>query len=293
MFEYPVPTKQIKQSQSDTVILYAQTEIQTICKNMKSDTYFKPSEVNTVFLDLKYLLQNILQSCNTQAMLEQCEHLMASSTNNIFLLCSDHLQRLKQCKYAPALIQMLSPYFNWSDHSVLAAVVKACKNPDASNLLDQFDSKVDLSLPVTDYPIPRPSPNMIPYDASPYTVLAIKLNVESKIFTLQNVFDVRIFLQEKFQLAPHAFQLLAVTSIATFYWRIPKSIVSVIFSSIAHQCSYLQNKGIVELSVYPGLMFLTTDSLKVGSLSFFTPTDHLVRDTVSLLYQNTHIFTAV
>ena len=119
---------------------------------------------------------------------------------------------------------------------------------------------------------------MVPYDNSTHTVLAVKLNTELSKFSLQNVFDFRCLLQEKLQVTSHAFQLLAAKRSPTIlYWIIPKCIGSVITTRISQQSSYLYQNSIVELSIYPGSVFLTTSSLKVGSLSFFTQIDQLVR----------------
>jgi len=274
--QHPTPTKHSKKVQ-----LSPQTDAKSKTHIFSMPTtYFKPSSIEAKFHDMTNQLQLTLQSQGTKDMLEQCKILMSSNAHNIFLFTNGHLQKLKECKFAPSLIQKLSPHFSWSDHSVLAAVVSACNNVDASNLLDHFDSQIDSSLPVTDYPIPQPSPNMIPYESSSHTVLAVKLGTELRNFSLQNIFDIRFFLQEKFQINHHAFQLLARSSTAIFYWRIPKSIVSIIFSNIVHQCSDLHKRGITELSVYPGLAFVTASNLKVGPLSFFTPVDHMVRITL-------------
>ena len=245
--------------------------------------HFKPSTVITEFLDMKCQLQHVLQSYDAKVVFEKCEKLMASETDGVLLFSSDHLQKLKDCSLVPALLQKLSPYFNWSDHSVLSMAISACDNPVATKLLDQFDSKVDKSLPVTDYPIPQPSPNMVPYDNSTHTVLAVKLNTDLSTFSLQNILDLRYLLQENFQVTLHVFQLLAAKRSSTFlYWTIPKCIVSIITARISQRRSYLYQNDIVELSVYPGSVFITTSSLKVGSLSFFTQIDFLVRTIKTL-----------
>ena len=247
--------------------------------------HFKPLSVSTNFLNVKDQLQHILQSCDTSAMLEKCASLMASDTNNIPLFSRDFLETLKECKLAGPFIQRLAPYFNWCDHSILAAVVESCNNSDASKLLDKFDSQVDFSLPITEYPIPQPFPIMVPYDTSTHTVLAGKLHVELSKFSLQNLFDIRSLLQDTFKITPHAFQLLAAKKSSTIlYWTIPKNIVSLITSNITQQSSHLHENGILELSVYPGSLFVTSSSLQVGSFSFFTQVSELVRKK---LYFNT------
>ena len=243
--------------------------------------HFKPSSVITEFLDVKDQLQHVLQSCDAKAMLEECEKLMASEANGTLLFTSECFEQLKDCSFAPTLLQKLNPYFNWINHSVLSAAVDACDDPVASNLLEQFDLKVDKSLPITDYPVPQPSPNMVPYDNSTHTVLAAKLNTELSSLSLQNYFDLCHMLQEKLQVTSHAFQLLAAKRSSTFiYWIIPKCVVSVITERVSQQSSYLYQSDIVELSVYPDSVFTISSSLKVGSLCFLAQINNLVKCSV-------------
>ena len=276
--EHPAPLKHVKQDKesiniqiTDTASSHTQMDasVQSLL-HPKQKRDLKPKFVDTEFLNVKNQLQHdiILQSQDTKAMLEQCEKLMASDANNIFLFSNNQLQNFRECKQAPDLIQKLSPYFNWSNHSVLHEVVSACNNTIAANLLDQFNSQIDSSLPVADYPIPQPSPNMIPYDTSSHTVLAVKLIAELRNISLQQVFDRQHLLQEKFQLSLHCFQLLAANSTPILYWMIPKCVVSVITSKISQKRSFMYQNGIMELSIFPGLIYATTDSMRVGSLSY-------------------------
>jgi len=230
--------------------------------------HFIQMSINIEFFNVNDRLQHILGSYNTKAMLEKCTNIMASEKNNIPLFSSDQLQQFGVYKQAPALIQALTPYFNWSNHSVLREVINSCNNPIALNLIDQFDSQIDLSLPVTDYPIPQPFPNMIPLNTSSNTVLAVKLTAEVQKIPLQRVFDIQHLLQEQFQLSSHVFQLLAVNSTLILYWMIPKSVVSVITANIAQQRGFLHHNGILELSIYPGLIYATSNAVRVGPLSF-------------------------
>ena len=138
---------------------------------------------------------------------------MASHAQNIPLFSNvEYLHSLKECKLAPAILQKLSPFFTWSDHSVLTAAVKACNNSKAARLLQQFHAHVDLSLPITEYPVPQPIPSMAPYDTSMQTVLAIKLNIELSKFYLQQVLELRYSIQKNFQITEHSLQLMAAKS---------------------------------------------------------------------------------
>ena len=235
------------------------------------------SKPHAMFLDIKCEIQHILQYCATAAIVDQCANLMASSVNNIALFTTEHIQKLRECKSFPSLIQKLSAYYNWIDHSVLAKVIDACNSSAASNLLEQFKSQIDLSLPITDFPIPPPSPNMMPYDTSTHTVIAVRLNAKQRIVSLRQTLDMQCLLQEKFQLTSHSLLLLATTNMSSvLYWSIPKCVVSVITSNIAQISNDLHNSGIMELSIYPGFMFVTSSTLRIGSLSYLNKLNFMV-----------------
>ena len=133
---------------------------------------------------MKVQLEQMLQTSSSQMVYEQCKNLMASHEHDISLFSTEYLSSLKECSQISAILQRLSPYFNWSDHSMLHELVKACNNHEAIELLQQFDSRVDVSLPITEYPVPQPVPSMAPYDTSMQTVLAVKLNTELSKFSL-------------------------------------------------------------------------------------------------------------
>ena len=239
--------------------------------------YFKPSSVDVEFLDMKLQLEQMLQdSSNSQTVYEQCESLMASQEHDIALFSPDYLSTLKECNEMPEILQRLSPYYKWSDHSVLHALVQACNNPEAAMLLQQFDSQVDLSLPITEYPVPQPISSMAPYDTSTQTVLAVKLNTELSKFSLQQVIEMRSLIQRKCKITEHSLQLMAAkSSSAILYWLIPKCIRHLIDFKFT-QDSSLHGSRVQEVCIYPGTLFVSADLLKLGSLSFLNEVDHTV-----------------
>ena len=239
--------------------------------------YFKPSSVGAEFLDMKLQLEQILQDSNAQTVYEQCESLMASQEHDIALFSPDYLSTLKECNEMPEILQRLSPYFNWSDHSVLHALVQACNNSEAAMLLQQFDSQVDFSLPITEYPVPQPIPSMAPYDTSTQTVLAVKLNTELSKFSLQQVIEMRCLIQRKCKITEHSLQLMAAksSSSAILYWLIPKCIRHLINFKFM-QDSSLHGSRVQEVCIYPGTLLASADILNLGSLSFLNEVDHTV-----------------
>ena len=216
---------------------------------------------------MKVQLEQILQTSNLQMVYEQCKSLMASYEHEISLFSIEYLSSLKECSQISAILQRLTPCFNWSDHSVLHELVKVCDNREAAELLQQFDSQVDVSLPITEYPVPQPVPSMAPYDTSRQTVLAVKLNTELSKFSLQQVIELRRLIQKNFQITEHCLQLMAAKRSSTIlYWMIAKCVSHLISSKIM-QDSSLHGSRVQEVCVYPGTLFVAS-TLKLGSLTF-------------------------
>ena len=243
-----------------------------------SQKYFKPSSVQAEFLDMKVQLEHMLQATSPKNIHEQCQSLMASHEHDIALFSTEYLSYLKECSHISVILQSLSPFFNWTDHSVLHALVQACNNPEASILLEQFDSQVDLSLPITEYPVPQPIPSMAPHHTSTQTVLAVKLNAELSKFSLQQVVELRCLIQKNFQITEHSLQLTAAKSSSTIlYWMIPKCVSHLISSKIMQDTS-LHGSRVEELSIYPGTLFVSANTLKLGSLSFLNQINEMVSE---------------
>ena len=229
------------------------------------------------FLDMKIQLQQTLQTSNTQIIFEQCKSLMASHDHDIALFSNEYLNSLKQCSLVPEMLQKLSPFFRWSNHSVLTAVVDACNNPEATMLLRKFDSQLDLSLPIPEYPIPQPVPSMAPYDTSTETVLAIKVNAELSKFSFQQFVELQHLIQKYFQITEHSMQLMAAKcSLGILYWMVPKCIVHLINSKIIQDPGVYESR-VQELAIWPGTLFVNASSLQLGSLSFLSQFTHTVR----------------
>ena len=239
--------------------------------------YFNPSSVNAKFLDMKMQLENMLKASNSQNIYEQCKSMMASHDHNIALFSKEFLDSLKECNLASQILQRLSGFITWSDHSLLSVVVIASDNAEAAEILQQFDAQVDLSLPITEYPVPQPIPSMAPYNMSTQTVLAVKLNTKLTMFSLQQVLELRCLIQKNFQITKHSLILMAAkSSLNILYWVIPKCVSHLINSKIMQDVN-LHESRIEEISIYPGTLFVSASTLKLGSLSFLTQINQLVR----------------
>ena len=228
--------------------------------------YIQPSLVNMEFLDLQLQLERILES---KHIISKCGSLLASDTHNIPLFPTDYTEKLQEIQHTPELIQKLSPFMTWDNHTILSTI--AADMPEAIMLLTLFDDRIDSSQPLTSFPIPAPSYHMIPYDNSTHTVLAVKLDLELYHSTLQNVIDARSLIQDQCKLTSHCLQLLAVakTNSTIIYWMIPRNIAHLITANAVQFQNHYHQKGILQLAVYPGAVLCTGSALKVGPLSFF------------------------
>ena len=238
---------------------------ETVC-NVQS-SYIKTTSVLTTFFQVIDLIGKLLQIYHIQMLTNQCKYLMASNEHDINLFTNDQIEKFNKCDTTSLLLLKLSSFFTWSSHSILKGFVGQCS--DAVNILDDFDSRLDLHQQIASYPIPCFSADMIPSDTSTYTILAVRYKVELYESSLQYIFDVQSVMIEKCDITQHSLQLLAVRSDPTiFYWTIPKCVVDLININVPLHSEYLYSRGILEVLVYPNLLLTTGDDICYGSLAF-------------------------
>ena len=237
-----------------------------------------PSSVVTEFVYMKVRLEELLKHCDPIPLLKKCSSLLASETHDIPLFESDHAEKLQQIEHIPELIQKLSPFMTWDNHSILSTVADTSNIPEATVLLTQFDDRIDSSQPLTSFPIPAPSHHTVPYDNSTHTVLAVKLNLELYHSTLQNVIDARSLIQDQCKLTSYCLQLLAIakTDFTIIYWMIPKVVAAFAYFKVLENLEFFHRNGILQIALYPGSVLLTNGTLTVGPMSSFYQTDKLV-----------------
>ena len=259
---------QLSIDQKNTTIQH--TEQKDMEESFMKNGNIDPSSVVTEFLYMKSQLEEFLQQCDPLLAVKKCRSLLASKTNKIPLFDPDYTKRLQEIKHIPELIQKLSPFMTWDNHSILSAIADTSNILEGTRLLTHFDNRIDSSQPLTSFPIPAPSQHMTPYDNSTHTILAVKLDLELYHSTLQNVIDARSLIQDQCKLTSYCLQLLALarTDLTIIYWMIPRSIAHLIAANALQFQNYYFQKGIIELAVYPGAVFCTASVLKVGPLSF-------------------------
>ena len=224
------------------------------------------SSVHILFLCLIDQVSKLVESCKPK-LIQQCNNLKASDIHNINLFSADKMEKLSVSNDLFITMLMLRPLFSWSNHSILKALVGF--SDEASKLLDKFKSKLDPLEPITSYPIPCLSSNMIPTDTGTYTILAVRCDKELYHCTLQYVYDVQSVMIEKCDITQHCLQLLAVRSDPTIlYWTIPKCVVYLINTNVPLHSEYLYSREILEVLVYPDLLLTTGDDVCYGALAF-------------------------
>ena len=227
----------------------------------------KAACVITSFCQVVDLIGELLQFYHVQILLDHCRYLMASSQHNIKLFSSNQLQKFSECNTTLLLLRTLSSFFTWSNHSILRALVDQCSK--AVNALERFGSRLDPLQLVAFYPILNFSADMLPNNNDTCTVLAVRFDKELYQCTLQHIYDVQSVMVEKCDITQHCLQLLAVRGDPTiFYWTLSKCVVNLITTNAPLQSDYLYSRGILEVLVYPDLLFATGDNVCYGSLAF-------------------------
>ena len=151
--------------------------------NPAQSSYVKSTSVLTLFFQVVDSIGELLQFDDLQILIDHCRYLMASNEHNLF--SNDQIQMFSECSTTLLLLQKLSSFFTWSNHSTLRAVVGQCS--EAVIILDNFDSRLDPFQLIASYPIPCFSIDMIPSDTSTYTILAVRCKVELYESSLQYI----------------------------------------------------------------------------------------------------------
>ena len=202
-------------------------------------------------------------------LVKRCKGMMASESYHISLFTNEQIKDLREYNNALSVLWKLSVCLAWSSHSILRELVSFCC--EALKLLDEFDSKLDHSQPISLCPLPLFSSTMILDDDRVYTLLAIRCNKELYDCTLGYVYKMQSMLIKKCGITQHCLQLLAVRSNPTvFYWTIPNCVVDLITSTVrepAHS-EYFYSREILEVLVYPELVVNTGSEVSFGPLIF-------------------------
>ena len=230
--------------------------------------HFKPSMVNSDFLEVSVKLNEIMQFCDPKMIVERCSTLMASDVHKIAVFPPEFVNSLHKYKHTCSLLKILSSFWTWSDHSVLRTILKS--DETSVKLLDEYDSQLDPLHKIVSYPLPPPARCMTPCNGSTHTIVAVKCAHQYYRCLLKHVSDVRSLIVEKCDITPHCLQLLATESSSTvMYWMIPKTVVRLISAKVIEHSSYFGSQGVVEIDIFPGIKIETKPS-NLGPLGFLS-----------------------
>ena len=256
-----------------------------------SQDYINTTSVYIVFSHLVDQIREVLQQHDYEQFLKCCGEMKASVSSCINLFSDSQVKKLNEFENKSMLLWSLSSYSTWSSHSILRAL-SSC-SPEATKLLDEFDSCVDTLEPIASYPILHVSSDMIPTDpVSTYTVLAIRCDQELYNCTLQYVYDMRSLMVEKCDITLHCLQLLAARPNPTIiYWTIPKCVVELISSKVPVHSDYLYSRGVLEVLVYakPLITIATSDDAKIGSLAFVADSEDSTKEVPYICFDSIYV----
>lgn len=232
----------------------------------------EPFNLTVRFSELRTQLTKLLQAFDPQVIVDHCCLMKASKEANIPLFSAGILEEFKESNRTATILHKLFSFTNWSDHSILYALVEVCNIPEAKTMIAKFDDEINPFHPLTKYPVAKPSHRMVPTDASTHTLLAIQCSSQLDDSTLQNVFNVRSMILGKCKVTPHCLQLQAIaeTTHLMIYWSIPRHVATLIVTNILEYQNYFHQNGIEQVAVYPGTILVIGKALSVGPFSFFS-----------------------
>ena len=223
-----------------------------------------------------------MKSVNLKTLMNSLTNMTVSDDPKIPLFAPEFLQTLEQYKDVSTLLNRLSFYWSWIDCSVLEELVNASHCKKAIGLLEGFKSELGQVQILSSLTVPSPCAKMLPNDKQSSTLLA--LTVECKQFecTLHYISELKLKFSALCGITRHSLQLVAVKQSSVksiiFYWMISKQIASIICAKVQASCSQFHSNGILEVSVYPGVVMATNGEVRLGSLAFLTISEGIVSD---------------
>ena len=219
--------------------------------------YLKPSTVERVFRYTVKHVTELLSCCHPNLLIKWCEHLMASDIHGIKLFTADFIDKIKQLKNSNCILKMLNHYWTWSNYSILKVLVQFSKL--ATDMLEEFDTRLNVMLPVAEYPLASFVVSMLPYDT---TVLMLECNQTLNKYSLQRVFDMQLLMVESCDITQHTLLLIAVNSNPTrFYWMIPKSVITIVNTKVLQHRQLLFSKGVMKIFIGLNIVHATKKDL--------------------------------
>ena len=242
--------------------------------------HLNPSTVEAVFQYTVTHVTELLSCCDPELLIKWCENLMASDTHQIKLFTANFIDKIRQLKASSAILKMLSHYWTWNNYSILKVLAQFSKL--ALDLLEEFGTRLNTMLPITEYPIGSLAVSMFPYDTSSYTVLTLECDHKLN-HSLQLVYDMQSLITENCDITQHALQLLAVDSDPTrLHWMIPKSVVTIVNARVMECSQILFSKGVVRVFIYPSIVCVIDTAKTVWPYMFLNENVGLITADLSI-----------
>ena len=236
----------------------------TVCTDLLDEC----SSIQIQFFRITKQVQGLLKK--PVLLLDNCCKLLASRTHAIPLFTEDELKCFSQCDSAMSF-QNLSPFWTWSDHSVLRELLALGSCTEALKLLDIFDKYLVCfkNVSITSFPLPlNMSSRIIPADTNTHTVLFIKYLKCPFESTLNDVLEVRELIMKTCEVTRNSLQLLGVAQsifdCTILYWKIPKCVVPLLNAKITENFNcFFKPSHVAEIGIYPGILFVTSCNCSV------------------------------
>ena len=221
-------------------------------EELKAVRDFKPSNVNIQYLYIIDTLYKLLESCDPSMFIDKCAGLMASDIHNITFFSSKFVQQLSQCGNMLIIIKTLMCYSTWCDYSVVKKLLEMCECSEGLRLLEQFESQINFTLPITCFPISVPSSFMIPSEIGDFAVMTTQCVQEHSLLSLEHIKVVKSLVTKISGINDIGCQLLAKKdNPLILVWLVPRSVVSLIGTKVQESYDDLQEIGIAEVEFYP------------------------------------------
>ena len=210
----------------------------------------KSPDINIQYLCLIDDLCKLMESCDPGVFIDKCATLMASYIHNIPLFSNEILKDFREYHNTSSLLKYLMCYFTWCDLSIVLKLLEICDYPDGVRLLQHFKHQIDLTKPITEYPIFSPDSLVIPSESSPFTVMTIHYELEHPSLSLKHVEMLKSLVTENCKITFMSCQFLCISNnnLEVFHWLIPNSVL--MMCEIVKGFSYLCNNGVKKL-IYP------------------------------------------
>ena len=235
--------------------------------------YFSASSVLLKYLDLCDNLAHLLQSLQSRQLINAISCFVAVDTydNCVKQFSAKYIKQLSDCSNSIEVLMKLFPYSNWYDHSIIRELLEVCECSEGIHLLDEFDSRIDLMQPITEFPTYAPSSLIIPGDLSYHTVMATWHKQQLSSLKLCHIGGIKSEMVQMCNLTKYSCLFLAITKSdpAVIYWLIPRNLLSSISNSVWNFKDGFYVNGILEIAIYPNFVFSSSNTSRVLPLEHF------------------------